>query len=410
MKNNHNHRATVSLLTAGRDRHYALGLATAIAATGIHLDLIGSDELEGSEVRTPPIRFLNLRGDQSVDAGLFRKMCRVCLYYFRLIAYALSARPGIFHILWNNKFEWFDRTILMLFYKSLGKQIVFTAHNVNAGIRDSYDSFLNRLSLKIQYRLCDRIFVHTSRMKDELISAFGVPPKKVVLIPYGINNAVPETSLTPAEARKRLGLRENRKAILFFGNIAPYKGVEFLTDAFGELINDDSDFRLIIAGRPRGPKSYWEQIQNSIRRSRWRDFVIQKIEYISDEETEIYFKAADVLVLPYVHIFQSGVLFLAYRFGLPVIVTDVGSFREEIVEGKTGLVVEPRNARALADAIRRYFESDRFLNLETSRREIQKFAAEKNSWDKVAAITTATYAELLRNEENPGPLLAAEKP
>ena len=74
-------------------------------------------------------------------------------YYVRLVRYAATAKPKLFHILWNNKFELFDRTVLMLYYKLLGKSIVFTAHNVNAGKRDSNDSWLNRLSLKIQYQL-----------------------------------------------------------------------------------------------------------------------------------------------------------------------------------------------------------------------------------------------------------------
>ena len=47
-------------------------------------------------------------------------------------------------------------------------------------------------------------------------------------------------------------------------------------------------------------------------------------EFIPDDETEIYFKAADVLVLPYRDIYQSGVLFLGHSFGLPVLAADVG--------------------------------------------------------------------------------------
>ena len=66
-------------------------------------------------------------------------------------------------------------------------------------------------------------------------------------------------------------------------------------------------------------------------------------EFIPDEETEIYFKAADVLVLPYRHIYQSGVLFLGYSFGLPVLAADVGSLKDEIVEGKTGFVFRPED-------------------------------------------------------------------
>ena len=96
------------------------------------------------------------------------------MYYARLIRYAATAKPRIFHILWNNKFESFDRTLLMLYYKVLGKKIVLTVHNVNAGRRDSKDTRLNRLTLRIQYRLADHIFVHTEKMKRELIEEFGV--------------------------------------------------------------------------------------------------------------------------------------------------------------------------------------------------------------------------------------------
>ena len=79
--------------------------------------------------------------------------------------------------------------------------------------------------------------------------------------------------------------------------------------------------------------------------------IIRKIEYVPDEDTEIYFKAADVLILPYTHVFQSGVLFLAYSFGLPAIAADVGSLREEIIEGETGLVFKPRDSVDLARKI-----------------------------------------------------------
>ena len=75
---------------------------------------------------------------------------------------------------------------------------------------------------------------------------------------------------------------------------------------------------------------------------------------------ELYIKAAGVLVLPYVHIFQSGVPFLAYSFGLPVIATDVGTLRQDIVEGRTGFVCRPQDSSDLARTIDKYFESELF--------------------------------------------------
>ena len=122
--------------------------------------------------------------------------------------------------------------------------------------------------------------------------------------------------------------------------------------------------------------------------------IIERIEHIPDEEVELYFKAADVLIVPYVHIFQSGVPFLAYSFGLPVIATDVGSLREDIVEGRTGFVCQPRDSSDLARTIDKYFESELFRDLENRRLEIKEYANERYSWNKVAAITTAVYSNL----------------
>lgn len=121
-----------------------------------------------------------------------------------------------------------------------------------------------------------------------------------------------------------------------------------------------------------------------------------KPEFIPDEETEVYFKAADVVVLPYTHIYQSGVLFLGYSFGLPVLASDVGSLKDDIIDGKTGFVFEPRNPDHLAQTIERYFSSDLYRNLTVRRPEIANYAAQRNSWDGIADITVTTYADALQ--------------
>jgi len=387
----------ISVLTAGRDRPYALGLAAALAAAGAQFDFIGSNEVDSPALHaSPQIHYLNLRGDQSVDAGALKKVFRVIAYYFRLLGYALTAKPKIFHILWNNKFEIFDRTALMLFYKMLRKKIVFTAHNVNARARDGGDSWLNHATLKFQYRCCDHVFLHTEKMKNQLVSEFDFPKDKASVIPFGINSTVPDTVLTTAEARQQLNLGVREKVLLFFGNIAPYKGVEFLVDAFIEVAQRGENFRLIIAGRPKGSEDYWAGLHAKINASPVRDKIILKIEYVPDAETEIYFKAADILILPYTHIFQSGVLFLGYNFGLPSIAADVGSLKDEIVEGQTGFVFQPRDAADLARAIEKYFTSDLYLNLPSRRQSIREFANERYSWSKVARLTTEVYARLLK--------------
>src|SRR5205823_14882825 len=113
------------------------------------------------------------------------------------------------------------------------------------------------------------------------------------------------------------------------------------------------------------------------------------------EATELYFKAADVLVLPYARIFQSGVLFLGYSLGLPALAADLGSLKEEIIDGKTGFVFRPQDSSDLAKKIRRYFVSELSGELDGRRSQIKEYANERYSWSKVATITTSVYSNLL---------------
>jgi glycosyltransferase involved in cell wall biosynthesis len=385
----------VTLLTGGGDKPYALGLASILIAQGVPLDFIGSDDVDGGTLaQGSMLTSLNLRGDQRPDAPLLQKVLRLLIYYGRLLRYAAGARPRIFHILWNNRIEFLDRTFLLIYYRCLGKRIAFTAHNVNSRVRDGNDTFINRLTLWIQYRLVDHIFVHTQRMKGELQDDFRVPPSKISVIPFGINNTVPDTEMTRLEARGRFGLTMEQKVLLFFGNIAPYKGLDCLVDAFALLTKGDPHYRLVIAGRPKGDTAYWRRLESTIRENNIGSSIIKRIEYVPDEDTEIYFKAADVVVLPYTHVFQSGVLFLGYNFGLPAIASDVGSLSDDIIPGKTGFVCRPRDSADLANCIGRYFSSDLYKNLDLRRQEIRDFASERYSWSKVGEITRQVYRSL----------------
>jgi len=387
---------SITLLTGGQDPHYAAGLATALMEQDVSLDVIGSDEIDGPAFRgNPRVRFHNLHGMQN-SASPARKISRTLLFYARLLRYTLSAKPRIFHILWNNRLPIFDRTLIMLLYRLRGKKVILTAHNVNADKRDKKDSWLNRITLRCQYTLANHVFVHTKKMKDELINEFSVKAEKVTIIPYGINNAVPFTDLSGVEARQKLGLRNNEKVILYFGAIKQYKGLEYLVSAF-QKIAARADYRLIIAGeQKKGHEEYWRSIRRIIECSSIRERILQKIEFIPDAETETYFKAADVAALSYVDIFQSGILFMAYNYGLPVIATDVGSFSDDIVEGKTGFVCRPRDSDDLARTLELYFESDLYQALDRRRHEIRDYALSRHSWGTVACLTKDVYSAVLR--------------
>ena len=392
----------VALLTGGTDKPYALGLASALAAQRVQVEFIGSNELDCPQVRAiPGLVFLNLRGDQREEVPFAGKLVRVLVYYGRLVRYVATAKPMILHILWNSRFEVFDRTVLMVYYRLLGKRVVLTAHNVNGAARDDKDGWANRLSLRIQYRLCDHVFVHTDAMKRELVAAFGAREQRVTVIPFGINDTMPHSELKPAAARQRLGMAVNGRAVLFFGQIAPYKGLEYLIAAVAVLAKTGEDVRLIVAGRvKRGSERYWGSIRRSITDLGIEDLVVQKIRFIPDDEVETYFKAADAVVIPYVDIFQSGVPFLAFSFGLPVIATDVGSLREDVTS-ETGLLCKPKDPADLARVIAAFYRSALHREPDRAQERIRGLAAQRHSWETVVDRTRAVYASLAADGRSP---------
>lgn len=386
----------VALLTAGHDKPYVVPLAVALADAGVMVDFVGSDALLCDQVAgRDGIRFLNLRGEQSTSAPLAIKMRRLGTYYLRLLRYAASAKVDLLHIIWNNKFEWFDRTLLMLWYRLFGKRVLLTAHNINAAKRDGRDSAWNRLTLRIQYRLCDHVFVHTQAMKQELCEDYGMGQARVTVIPFGMNDTIPSTTLTRQEARRMLGLDDAHRVLLFFGMIVPYKGLEDLVAALGAVAPGDPALRLLVAGPvKRGSEQYWRSVHDAIHAAGLEGKVLARIEFVPDAEVERYFKAADAVVLSYRDVFQSGVPFLAFNFGLPVIATDVGALREDVIEGLTGVLCAPRDPHALADAIRRYFKSELYRELDTRRDTIRAIAREGHSWQTVAKQTVDAYVRV----------------
>jgi D-inositol-3-phosphate glycosyltransferase len=386
----------VALLTGGQDLSYIYGLATTLSRRGTRVHVVGGERVDHVEFHTDRITFVDLGGIQP-NAGFAAKLFQLTAYYLRLLAYVTFRSPKMVHTLWNSKLEYFDRILLTFYLKLLGKKVLLTAHNVNRAKRDSCDSILNRATLGIQYRLTDHIFVHTEKMKDELVQEFGVSPERVAVIPFGINILVPDTELTTSQAKHRLGIRPDERTILFYGRIVPYKGLECLVEAFHRLAPRDTSARLIIAGEPmKGFEDYVDGIRRAIADNGVSDRILSRLEFIPDHETEVYFKAADVLVLPYKNIFESGVLFLAYRFGLPVVASDVGSFGEELTKGRAGLVFEPGNSTALADTLEAFFKSEFSQEPANHRRRIQAYSSSRHSWQTVGQITERVYSGLIK--------------
>ncbi len=169
--------------------------------------------------------------------------------------------------------------------------------------------------------------------------------------------------------------RRDLPSLLFFGKIRRYKGLETFLKALA-LVRRELDFRAVIAGEfYMAPGPY----RSLARRLGLDDCLEWRDHYIPNEEVPAIFRAADLVVLPYVEATQSGVVPVAYQFEVPVVATDVGGLSEVVIEGKTGYLVPPLDAEALAGAIIRYFRERR---REEFRKNILEFRT-RLTWEQV---------------------------
>jgi len=149
-----------------------------------------------------------------------------------------------------------------------------------------------------------------------------------------------------------LGIKE-KFVILFFGLIRPYKGVEYLIEAFEKLPEEIlGNSRLLIVGE------IWEDkdVVKKIGESKIREKITFINRYVPDEEVSLYFSAGDVLVLPYLRASQSGVAHIAMTFGLPIIATKVGGLFESLSNYEGANFVEA-NAESIVEALIRIYEN-----------------------------------------------------
>ncbi len=391
----------ISLFTGDQNHAYVHGLTAALTNIGVHVDFIAGDGILQQKViqqlmeRDIDVTWYKLYENISAEQGKIAKVVLLLKTYFKILKYSITTDSKLFHIQWFLRKESIERLLLLFLFKILGKKIIFTAHNINKDKRDNSDSWFNQKSLSIFYSHCDKVVVHTNRMKQQLIDDNAIDHNKIILQPIGIFDSCPQTSLNREDAREKLNLKRQDKIMLFFGNIVSYKGIHYLLRALNYLRDALPEIKLVVAGSLKKESAeYWKECQSYIADNNLSAIVSLRQEFIPDEDVEVYFKAADVLMLPYTYIYQSGLLFLGYHYGIPIIASDVGSLREFICEGETGYIFEKGNDLDLAGKISSFFQSGLFTDAERTRSYIQQYAKSHFSWESAASILKENYIEL----------------
>jgi glycosyltransferase involved in cell wall biosynthesis len=285
------------------------------------------------------------------------------------------ARADIVHFQWLP-IPALDRRLLSTFPRPL----VLTAHDVmprevRAGTRGGTPALLREV---------DAVIVHSLAGKRRLVDELRVPPERVHLIPHGAFDYLTHVEAGPPPAA--LDGLDGRRVVLFFGLVRPYKGVDLLVEAFADAPGDTV---LLIVGMPRMPMTALEARTRELGIADRVRFVSR---FVPDAEIPAYFRRADVLVLPYREIEQSGVLYTALAFGTPMLLSAVGGF-PEIAERGAARLFEPGSVESLSRAL------VELLDDETARQGVreasQMLARGEFSWERTAELTEALYLRLL---------------
>ena len=289
--------------------------------------------------------------------------------------------------------------LLWLAKLSSKTKVVITAHNVTSHEKKNWEIVI----YKTIYCLADRIVVHAEANKQELLESFPLDKAKINVIPHGNYMFFNEDTQSTAECKHESGRmgnaqintdkgRADGKTILFFGYIREYKGLMHLIRALAKVVKKISKAKLLIVGKP---VEDFKKYEVEIDKLHLSSNIELRLDYVPFEEVKDYLSKAVIMALPYEKIYQSGVLQLAYGFGIPVVVTDTGGLPEAVEDGGNGKIVPVGDVEALADAIIEILSDDVLLK-RMGKRSLE-LAKTRFNWETIAEKTILRYRELERS-------------
>jgi glycosyltransferase involved in cell wall biosynthesis len=264
---------------------------------------------------------------------------------FLLSFYIFTNKISILHIQWLPLLKYFKLELIFLsLWKKMSKvKIVYTTHNIlphDTGNKH-FDTF------KKVYDLADKLICHVNITKQELQDRFNIQADKIEVIPHG--PLFEDFDIKSKESACESLQLHNVKNVLILGYIRPYKGIDFLVDTWKEVIKEEPEAQLIICGKAN--KESEDEIRAKIDTLGLNDNVVTRFKFVDTEEVPLYHFAADIIVFPYKRIDQSGALYTAMAAGKPIITTNVGGFKEVIIDGENGYLVEYGDTRDFTEKI-----------------------------------------------------------
>jgi glycosyltransferase involved in cell wall biosynthesis len=317
-----------------------------------------------------------------------------CFHWFKAGNFG-SFWPGIFLkiLFWSRKFDVVHTHVFghphvffsLLAGKIRGSRIVHTTH---CPWSDADRGVIGKIAMKISYntfskwtmKRMDKIIAITP-WELQFIEGYGGRKEKVEVIPNGMSDIFFE-KIKPNNFRKRNGIPDDGKIILFFGRLNQTKNPDIIADIGKEVVRKRKNSYFVIRGPDEGMrKKLMEMTEGESQ------VIVMEGTRDRREIAEMY-QAAEMYVLPSYREGLPLTLFEAMASGLPIIASPVNGVPYEMKDGVNGFLVDWRNRGAWEEKI---------LSILDSRKLARKFRennlkqALEYDWDTIAERTMEAY-------------------
>lgn len=351
---------------------YTYSLANALQEQDVYVELAidGKTEEENCTCKKN-----NLFKTADKNIGKLKKIINYILAWKQIISF-YSKDKDVIHTQWII-FSPMDYLFIKKMKRS-NKQIIMTIHDILPFNRKFYDYYFHK---KI-YNLADGIIIQTEENVNRFRELFPNNDVPRYMVPHG-HFMEYSKSIDKKEARKKLNLPVDKFIYLFFGQIKKVKGLDILLNAYAELLSKNPDIKdevlLVVAGNIW--KDSVEKYEAIIKDRGIYNSVIMDIRYIPDNEVDIYYSASDICVLPYLNVYQSGVLQLTYAHHKSAIVSDLTAFTD-IVSPERGFICKVGDIEDLKNTMMDAY--GRRYELEDMAEQGYRYIKNRFAWNQIA--------------------------
>lgn len=321
----------------GGMNYYDFGLARGLSAAHCKVVVYTSEE-----TRVPDgLPFVVNKSFKGIW-GSAPKLLRAIRFSFCLLSTLKDAKAIGLDIAHYHFFHYTALEALCVKAASMyGFDVVVTAHDV-----ESFSGERDTKKARKVLSSADKVIAHNEISKQELVDKIGIPSRLVGVVPHGNYIDYIKGGEDKVAARKAIGLSSHDRVILFFGQIKKVKGLDILLQSLPRVIKQYPDLKLVIAGKVW--KDDFSKYDDLIKKHGLASNVVSHIHYIPDDDVANYYRAADLVVLPYRKIYQSGVLLMAMSYSVPVLASDIPGMTEIIVDDKTGYIFKSEDVEGLS--------------------------------------------------------------